>query len=154
MERNTALPSILMLKLSIRHRICIDCFLFRRKTLNGVVMEFSVNWLFCTDGWWCLNVPLLKRGLSYHSLHECGSQIPDSQQLSFPAAGVEGRRGKGKDDENRWYSPVCLGQQCQGRLSNTFKITTGLHRHCSSTPRVVTIQTQTCFISLLKIMWL
>lgn len=152
-----ALPCILVLKLSIRHQSCTDCFLFRIKTLNGVIREFSVNWFFCTDGWWYFNVSLLKQWLSYILAWTWLSQIPDFQQLSFPAAGVEGkRRRKGKDDENRWCSPVCLvqQQQCQGRLSSTFKITAGLHRHCSSAPRVVTIQTQTSFICLLKVMWL
>lgn len=149
-----ALPSILVLKLSIRHQSCTDSFLFRRKTLNVVVREFRVNWLFCTDGWWCFNVSLLKQWLSYHSCMNLLLTDPRFSAAVFPSCWCER-----EEEEEGWEwvriggaAPVCLvqQQQCQGRLSNMFKITAALHRHCSSTPRVGTIQTQTCFICFLK----
>lgn len=151
--KNHGLAFCLSVEAVNKTQSCTDCFLFRRKTLNGFVREFSVNWLFCSDGWWCLNVSLLKQWLSYHSLHEPGSHRSQILSSTFPAAGVEGRRRKMVTIGGTAQS-VCLVQQCQGRLSNTFIITTGLHRHCSCTLRVVTLQTQTCFICLLNVTWL
>lgn len=86
------------MKLSIWHQSCTGCFLFRRKTLNEVVREFNVNWLFCTDGWWCLNVSLVKQWLSYHSLHEPGSLRSQilSSCLSQLWAWKGGGGGRGK----------------------------------------------------------
>lgn len=120
-----ALPSILVLKLSIRHQTCTDCFLFRRKTLNGVVREFNVNWLFCTDGWWCLNVSFLKHWLSYHSSHEPGSPRSQtlssclSQLLAWKGGGARGKIvGRGGAAQCAWYSSSSARADCQTHLGS------------------------------------
>lgn len=118
------LPSILVLKLSIWHHSCTDCFLFRRKTLNEVVREFSVNWLFRTDECWCWNVSLVKQWLSYHSLHEPG---PHRSQilcicLSQLWAWKGGGRGKmvriGGRAQRAWWSSSSAKAGCQTRLGS------------------------------------
>lgn len=108
-------------KASDLHRL----FLFRRKTLNGVVREFNVNWLFCTDGWWCLNVSLLKQWLSYHSLHEPGSHRSQilssclSQLLAWKGGGGRGKMvGVGGAAQCAWCSSSSARADCQTRLGS------------------------------------
>jgi len=77
--------------------------------------------------------------------------------LSQPLAG-KGGGGKGRAVRlgGACARLVCVMQQhqCQLMLSDTFKIMAGLARYHGSTQRAVAIQTQVCFISLLKIMLL